>query len=74
MKKVLVIGTLCLIAIACRNTGSSSHLCVHTDPVPVAPEATNGDEYLYTITVNDLEEKTMSLIAQENDTVWEFKL
>ena len=55
MKKVLVIGTLCLIAIACRNTGSSSHLCVHTDPVPVAPEATNGDEYLYTITVNDLD-------------------
>lgn len=55
MKKVLVIGTLCLIAIACRNAGSSSHLCVHTDPVPVAPEATNGDEYLYTITVNDLD-------------------
>lgn len=55
MKKVVLSSILCAIAIACGNPKSDSPICSHTEPVPVAPNATNGDEYLYTITFNDLD-------------------
>ena len=52
MKKALLIAGICLAAAACAK---QQPLCVHTEPVAVAPDATNGDEYLYTITYNDLD-------------------
>ena len=55
MKKVLLSASLCMMALACGNHENTKAICVHTDPVQVAPDATNGDEYLYTITFNDLD-------------------
>ena len=55
MKKLLILSTLCAMVIACEKPEPAKPICVHTDPVPVAPKATNGDEYLYSITVNDLD-------------------
>lgn len=55
MKKTVILGSLCTIVIACGNPKSDNPICIHTDPVPVAPDATNGDEHLYTITFNDLD-------------------
>lgn len=52
MKKALLIAGICLAAAACAK---QQPLCVHTEPVAVAPDATNGDEYLYTITYSDFD-------------------
>lgn len=52
MKKAILVASICLIAGACSE---QQVLCIHTEPVAVAPDATNGDEYLYTITYSDLD-------------------
>ena len=52
MKKSILFIFLCLLAISCARQQT---LCVHTEPVAVSPESTNGDEYLYTITYTDLD-------------------
>lgn len=46
---------LCAISCIEPQTPSGTTLCVHSEPVPVSPGATNGDEYLYTITYTDFD-------------------
>lgn len=52
MKRILTLSVLCLLALSCSKQQA---LCVHSEPVAVSPDATNGDEYLYTITYTDLD-------------------
>lgn len=55
MKRILLITTLCILAAACRQAPQTRPVCVHTQPVAVCPDATNGDEHLYTVTYSDLD-------------------
>lgn len=51
MKRYLLFSLVCLLA-ACNGKNDP---CRHTEAVAVSPDATNGDEYLYTITYSDLD-------------------
>lgn len=55
MKRYLLLAAFCILAAACRNIVDPQAICVHTTPVAVAPDATNGDQYLYTVTYSDLD-------------------
>ena len=52
MKRLLLFSVVCILAAACNGKQGP---CEHTKPVAVSPDATNGDEYLYTITYSDLD-------------------
>lgn len=57
-KKVfLLFATVGLLATACQDAAGEEDapLSKHTQPKAVAPHATNGDEYLYTVTYTDLD-------------------
>ena len=51
MKRIVLIVSVILAAACARETV----LCDHTQPVAVAPDATNGDQYIYTMTVSDFD-------------------
>ena len=57
MRTFAIVAATLLCAISCieRQTPSGTSLCVHSKPVPVSSDATNGDEYLYTITYTDFD-------------------
>ena len=56
MRRFLFLTAACIMIAACNNKSTqTSQICVHTLPVAVAPDATNGDEYLYTVTYSELD-------------------
>ncbi len=56
MKRLLLLSAAFILAAACNDKiDDDIPVCKHTDPVAVAPDATNGDEYLYTVTYSDLD-------------------
>lgn len=56
-KGFLLLAAAGLLATACEDTTTDNDapLSKHTQPVAVAPDATNGDEYLYTVTYSALD-------------------
>lgn len=54
MKRIITFIFFAVLAVSCSKPTAKT-LCVHSEPVAVSPDATNGDEYLYTITYSDLD-------------------
>lgn len=52
MKRII---TFIFIAVLAASCSKQTALCVHSEPAAVSPDATNGDQYLYTITYSDLD-------------------
>lgn len=55
--KLLLISLACILTVACndKNEPETDPICNHTKPVAVAPNATDGDQYLYTVTYSDFD-------------------
>ena len=66
MKKYLLLSVICILAASCNgHLNTDTHVCKHTKPIPVSPNSTNGDEYLYTITYTDLDYYTVGDYMEE---------
>lgn len=52
MKRYIAVALAFVLAISCAN---DKPVCIHTKPIAVAPDATNGDEHLYTVTYFDFD-------------------
>lgn len=74
MKKYLLLSVICILAASCNgHLNTDTPVCKHTKPVPVSPNSTNGDEYLYTITYTDLDYYTVGDYMEERYGILDIK-